>query len=386
MKKIYLPNYKDGSIVNLMASIEKSLGGKPLYKPLKGFKPDELKRFSNIILIVIDGLGYDYLMRNGKGSFLKKHLRKSITSTFPSTTASAITAFNTGVAPQQHAITGWFTWLKELGAVFTILPFVPRYNNHSGRTLEPKAIFDYSTFESRLKISTYKLYPKKIVKSDYTSSNSKGANLMPYTAQSSFFKAIVKLAKLDRKKKFIHAYWPGFDTECHHHSPKSKKALLHFKKLDRGLGLFIKKMQGTSSIIIITADHGQIDVPVKSRISLKDHPELAKTLALPLCGEPRAAYCYVHAPKAKQFEKYAKTKLKKCCWLFKSEDLISKNWFGLFKPNPKLLDRVGDYVLVMKKDYVIKDFLITEKEHFLLGNHGGVSRQEMLVPLIVVKP
>jgi predicted AlkP superfamily pyrophosphatase or phosphodiesterase len=386
MKKIYLPNYKDGSIVNLMASIEKALGGKPLYKTLKHLKPGELKRFTNIVLIVIDGLGYEYLVRKGQGSYFKKYLRAHMTSTFPSTTAAGITTFNTGVAPQQHAITGWFTWLKELGAVFTILPFTPRCSSSSSRTINPKVIFDYSTIDSRIKATSYKIYPKKIISSDYTVSNKKGANIIPYSSQSGLFKAIEKTARSGRKKKFIDAYWPGFDTECHHHSPKSKNALHHFKNLDKSLGLFIKSMQGTDSVIIITADHGQIDTPVSSRINLKHHPKLAETLALPLCGESRLTYCYVHPSKAKQFEEYVMTKLKKYCWMFKSEDLIRRKWFGLFKPNDKLADRVGDYTLVMKKDYSLKDFLITEKEHFNLGSHGGVSKEEMLVPLIVIKP
>jgi hypothetical protein len=54
--------------------------------------------------------------------------------------------------------------------------------------------------------------------------------------------------------------------------------------------------------------------------------------------------------------------------------------YGLGKANKKLLDRVGDYVLIMKKDYVLKD----HTEHSEKASHGGFSDEEMYVPLITV--
>jgi len=88
----------------------------------------------------------------------------------------------------------------------------------------------------------------------------------------------------------------------------------------------------------------------------------------------------------KQFETYVNKKLKHLCWLYKSEDLIKKNFFGLFKPHPKLKDRIGDYTLIMKENYVFKDQLIHQnKKHFVKGNHSGVSKEEMYVPLIIVE-
>ena len=69
-----------------------------------------------------------------------------------------------------------------------------------------------------------------------------------------------------------------------------------------------------------------------------------ETLTLPLCGEPRAAYCYVHPAKARQFEKYVRTRLHGYCSLHKAEELVRKGWFGLFRPNKDLMHRVGQGV------------------------------------------
>ena len=77
-------------------------------------------------------------------------------------------------------------------------------------------------------------------------------------------------------------------------------------------------------------------------------------------------------------------KLKKYCWLHKSSDLVKKNIFGLGKPDPKLLDRIGDYTLIMKENYIIKDNLLGRKSYAMKGNHGGVSPDEMIVPLVII--
>jgi predicted AlkP superfamily pyrophosphatase or phosphodiesterase len=143
-------------------------------------------------------------------------------------------------------------------------------------------------------------------------------------------------------------------------------------------------LKGSDTTLIITADHGQIDTPRSKVIFANDHPKLYETLTLPLCGEPRVAYCYVHPSKSKQFENYVKDKLDYCCELYRSEDLIKRGMFGLYKPNDKLFDRVGDYILIMKDNYFIKDSLLGESLNFFKGNHGGLSEDEMLVPLVLV--
>jgi hypothetical protein len=74
-----------------------------------------------------------------------------------------------------------------------------------------------------------------------------------------------------------------------------------------------------------------------------------------------------------------------CCALRKSEDLIKKKVYGLFTPHPKLVERVGDYVLIMKENYIIKDTVLGEEKKFNIGNHGGLNEEEMQIPLSVVR-
>jgi len=130
-----------------------------------------------------------------------------------------------------------------------------------------------------------------------------------------------------------------------------------------------------------------MESPRESVVDLNKHPKLNECISIPMCGEKRLAYCYVHPSKAMQFEDYVNYHLSKYCYLFKGEDLISKGIFGLFEPHPKLFDRIGDYVLITKNNYTFDYPPVGEnkKKEAHIGHHAGISKEEMLVPLIVIK-
>ena len=390
--KFYLPDYKNRSIVNLMSSIGGALGWKSPYNQLKELSSEELKESENIVLMVIDGLGYNYLRKKGDETTLNKYLRVPITSVFLPTTASAIPTFLTGVAPQQHALTGWFMNLKETGTVSVILPFMPRIGGERFDNLgfKIKEIIGSNAFSEKIKTKSYIIQPEKINDSDFTKYTSKKAKLIGCKNLNGFFSEIKKtIAK--KGKKYIYAYWPDLDALAHLNGIGSKETEKHFEEIDKKITQFIKQIKDTNTTVIITADHGLINIPKDKKIKLENHPKLQECLTIPLCGEPRTVYCYVHPSKTKQFEKYVKTKLKNICTLYKSQDLIKNNYFGLFKPHPKLFDRVGDYILICKENYGIKDKIERidrkkkKKDPVLKGNHGGMSGDEMIVPLIVIK-
>ena len=179
---MHLPDYQNGSIVNLMASIRAALGpGRSDYAPLAALPPDELADARNVLLLVVDGLGYEYLLGRGETQ-LGRHLRARLTSVFPSTTASAITSFLSGTAPQQHGLTGWFMYFRELGAVSAVLPFTPRFGGPSfgTRGIDPVAFLGHRPVFDELTVSSYLLSPEDILDSDYSRSHCGRANRQGY--------------------------------------------------------------------------------------------------------------------------------------------------------------------------------------------------------------
>ena len=384
-KNMIIPNYKNGSIVNLMASLANALGGKSRYNPLKGLNEEDLAGKS-IILIVLDGLGYNFLQKYGKNSFLKKNLKGKMTSVFPSTTASAITTFTTGLAPQEHALTGWFMYLKEINKVTAALPLIPRGQKKPIKISEEKAkeIYNFKSFFENIKVPSYIITHRDYIYSVYNKAIARRAKKIPNKSLANFFSQIRKTINNNSKRKYIYAYWGGLDSVCHRKGTASRDAVKHFRELDKRMKSLAEFLEDKNTTAIITADHGQIDTKEKNKmIRLENYPEFINFLELPLCGEPRVAYCYVKKSKMKQFENYIRNNFGKMCWLFKSGELVRKNFFGLSMPSKKLASRIGDYILVMKDNYAIKDFVPGEELKIFIGNHGGVSSQEMFVPLII---
>jgi len=388
MYNFILPDYKGKSIVNLMSSIANNFGKKHKYKELDYLSSSELEKFKNIVLIVIDGLGYNYLVRHND-SFLFNNLRSSITSTFLSTTACANTVFSVGYPAQQHAITAWNVNLKEVGAIVTVLPFHTRYKSEclTKYNFDINQIMDIEPFHKGFNAKCFTLIDKKFVDSSFTRYISQGTNIIPI---SSYKNAFVKLKKLIKRKssnrRFIHTYLPEFDSLIHKNGVKSKVVEDLFFDLDKRVRKLVNAIKGTNTRVIVVSDHGLIDCPKKSIIWVEDIKGMKECLTIPLTGESRVRNCYVRPSKVKDFEKIVKNKLSKYCWCFKGEKLIKDNLYGLGKPNKRLFDRIGDYVLIMKKNYALKDKLSNHKktDKPLLAKHGGVSSDEMFIPLILI--
>ncbi|HLD59019.1 MAG TPA: alkaline phosphatase family protein [archaeon] len=380
-----LPDYHGGSIVNLMSSIAHALGGKHAYAELRVLPAKEIKKSKKVVLLAIDGMGYEFLRKNCKETVFEGLLKEKITSIFPSTTAAAITAFLSGVPAQQHALTGWFVFLKEIGIVSKVLPFEPRIGKTKLSEFGVKAedVLDFTPFSKTIKAESVFVSPKKFKESEFNRFTNGSAKSIFYSSMGEMFKKLGKeVRKKSVKKKFIYAYWGNLDHLCHLHGTKSKKTIAHFKKIALETKKFLDSMRGTDSTIIITADHGLID---GKTIWLEKYPELQETLVLPLCGDARIKYAYVKQEKRREFEKIVRTRLSEYCQLFKSSELVKKNYFGLFKPHKKLFDRIGDYTLITKKNFALRDVLPGEPRKNHIGNHAGLSKEEMFVPLIVVQ-
>jgi predicted AlkP superfamily pyrophosphatase or phosphodiesterase len=383
-----LPDYTGGSIINLLSAIQQAFGLTPgLYTPTRQVDVQRLADSRNIVLMVIDGLGYHFLRRQDANTTMCRHLAGRLTSVFPATTASAITSLMTGNGPQQHGVTGWFTYFKELGSVIAPLPFTARYGGGALREagIDAHALFRPQSVFNGIDAQTHIVLPRRIVDSDYTLAHGASAKRHAYRSLGQCFERVRHILSSSNSRQYVYAYWPEFDSLAHAWGTGSEQAVAHFGELDAAFTRFVDALDGTQTTVLVTADHGFIDSEPEKMIRLEEHPALAETLMLPLCGEPRVAFCYVHPHKCEQFESYVLGELADYATLHNSADLVRQGFFGLGEPHPRLSERVGHYTLIMKENYVIKDWLLGEKRYVHIGVHGGVSEQEMHVPLIVVE-
>ncbi len=392
-KEFYQPNYENGSIINLMNTIYTKFGIRTEKQELQLLQQAELESCTNVVLLVLDGLGMNFLERYGSNTLFKKHLRGQITSVYPTATASAMTSFYTGLAPISHGVTGWFMHLKELGIVSSFLPFVSR-NLENKLIDKPETAEKIFNLEPETKrIEKYKvIMPHKITNSHYSNEMIGKKNQVGISNLESFFGAIALTTKNKRNNKtnpqFLLGYWPGIDTYCHKDGVDNKKTIEHFEELEEIFRVFIETIEEDidegKTKIIVTADHGLIDSKEPEKIELKEFREIHSSLSLPLCGDVRNIYCYVKPSKTEMFEKYVKKDLEEYCYMMKSTELVNSGLLGKGNKHEKLDDRIGDYTLLMKKNFVLVDQLPEEEDlRKLIGFHGGLSAEELFVPLIV---
>lgn len=387
MKKNNFPDYKNNNILNLMSSILHALGSGSKYNKLSLLDTKELSETENLVLIIIDGLGYDFLISQQNDSILHKNLKGYLTSLLPSTTATVLTTFLTGVSPEVHGVTGWYMYLKELGSIISSLPLEIRGTKKTQFyvDLNPGNLFYKNNIFNLINRDSFLIYPEDIVNSAFTNYYSNKSQKIAYKNITNFFEKInVCLKQHSTGKKFIFSYITEFDSSAHEYGVNSAETLSYYQIILKELEKFLQSSRLENTKIIITSDHGFIDTDENHFINLNNYPEINECLTLPLCGEPRFAYCYVRPSKTKLFEKLILDNFKDSIDLQKSEYLVKNHYFGLFTPDKKLYDRIGDYTLIMKENYIIKDFIYGEKIKFSIGNHGGVSNEEALVPLIII--
>lgn len=370
------PNYKNGSVVNLMSSIGRIYGYKSIYNPIK----EHIPKNKTVIFILIDGLGYEFI-KQFPDSEIYKHTIRSLTSVFPSATGAAMPSILSGIAPKNHGMLGWFTYLKEYGFQIADLPYVIRGFGIPMQEFAPmKEIYNLPSFFDKISVPAYFINPKRICNSEFSKLSGGKAKRLSYSNLSGFFKVLKKTASSNRQK-FIFGYYPDFDAICHDFSPSSKKAKDLFWKIDRQFRNFISSVK--DSTVILTADHGHIDTPIKKGIVLSKYPKIKNMLSMPLSGEYRMAYCFVKPEYYKVFPKILRENLGRYLDVYSSSTLIKKNVFGIGKLHPSLDDRTGDYTIIMKDDYTIYDSLGHEKKPNFKGLHGGLTKGELLVPLVI---
>ncbi|MFP3982117.1 MAG: alkaline phosphatase family protein [Desulfurivibrionaceae bacterium] len=378
------PDY-NYSIVNLVSSLILASGGKPRgYAPLVGLEERELSG-RPLVLLVIDGLG-DSFLGNFPDSFLFRHRKRRLSSVFPPTTATAVTSFYTGVGPRQHGIIGWYTFFKEMGTVATVLPFRPRYGgpSFSGAGVSPAQFIGSDSLFNSLDIPCHVVLPHYLIDSGYSRTLSGKAQRHSYEDLAGMFARLENLA-VSGKAGMVIAYLPDLDSLAHEKGISSPEVKTLFRELDRQCQTFLPEVADSGATVLISADHGLVDSSADRVIHLNDHPRLASTLALPLCGDPRCAYCYVRPERQGDFEHYIDHELGFACELKTGRDLIREGYFGPGPSSPRLEERIGDYALLMRDNYVIKDCLLTEdRASEQKGVHGGLTEEELYVPLILL--
>ena len=374
------PDYSGKGFVNLVASLVEACGGTPRHPPLVRLPVAEVRAAQNVVFLIVDGLGDNYLQSSGAGGRIAAHRRCAICAVFPSTTASAITTSFTGATPLEHGLTGWFTYFSEAGCVGAPLEG-QRRGERTALGVKPAQLFVEGPLFDGLASRSIVVSWRKIIDSAYNVHHCGRSERLAYDDLQGFLEQTVRAVKSGPDRKFVYAYWPEFDALSHQNGVGSAEVRTHFQALDDMFGELLARLAGTDTLLVLTADHGFIDCPPGESIELPS--ELSAMLRFPLCGERRVAFCYVQDQKA--FIGKAKSVLGPRADVRPSRELLDEGWFGAGQAHPHFAERIGDVAIVMNGRGTVKDWVPGESRHLHIGNHGGTSEDEMNIPLVVAK-
>jgi len=390
------PHYEKYSLPNLASTIadhfHKNSERAPVIKdePIK----QALDGSETVVFFLLDGFGDRLVQTLQKEGHLKSVLRSSyyapITTTFPSTTTTALSSANTGLFPEQHGIIGHTMHLKKLGVIASLISFSPVAERQKGTLLaagiEPRNLINGSTIYEDLRedgIESAVLTKDAYRSSGLTRMIHTGAEIMTYNLASDMIVQLRKLIEY-RKHRFIFAYWDAIDSAAHTYGAGEEEVLVEarsffyilqtelFKKLDREIA---KKVS-----FFMTGDHGHITVRKSSRIIANEYPEFVNNIQIMPTGDMRASFIKIKTDgdtKIREF--FAKFKGK--FDLIPSDRAVADGLFGRGKMTEEVREVLGDYLVLSKQSHAFI-YKYRREEIDLIGYHGGLHQDEMLVPMI----
>jgi hypothetical protein len=280
-------------------------------------------------------------------------------------------------------------YFKELGCSSLSLPFSSRFYNKSYNELQinPSEVFCYRNIFDRFEIPYQIISPKVTLESAYSNYSFGSKHKTGFENHADFFKTLDKvlmneIESVRKKQNFIYAYYPYFDEFSHIYGTESGNCRDLYKKIETSMEKMHNKFKDSGTLFILTADHGLMNIKAENKLNLHNYPELRSCLSMPLSGEGRVPFCYVRPSKLSYFRNKIENEFSEYCDMISIEEAQEMELFGTGKASSKFFERVGDYILLMKDGYIMTDSVLNEKSHPFIGYHGGLSAEELYVPLV----
>jgi predicted AlkP superfamily pyrophosphatase or phosphodiesterase len=362
--KITYPDYRN-SILNLVQSVLKYYQAEVCYDTLKEVDNILNKDFRHLLLILLDGLGVNLLGKLPKTSALRKYLQKELTSVFPPTTVAATNAVLSGLPPYANGYVGWTQYFKneDVNAVVfrNIDYYYPEHiltDNLREKYLSYESIFQ-KIQKSAPDIQTEELFPE----------------FLP-GGFASFDTQVDRMIEISGKKQhtFTYTYWTEPDATAHEYGVDSPETEAVLKSLNESFERLISQINDDSLVLVI-ADHGLVDVEA---IPLMKNQELLDCLLRNPSFEPRACNFFVRENKKEEFLFLFNRAYGDKFLLLSKDELEQERLLGEGMKHPLLDDFLGDYIAI-----AIDKFMFSLNDNPFRAHHAGLTKDEMMVPLIV---
>jgi Type I phosphodiesterase / nucleotide pyrophosphatase len=368
-----VPAYQSTTLGELMPSIGAHLG-------ISGFTEGALRlpQSARYVVVLIDGLGWNLLRRAARDApYLASLLgsAQAITSAVPSTTVTSLASLGTGLPPGQHGLVGYTSRVPSTGEILNALTWE---SDPSPAVYQSKPTFFERAAETGIAVTTVAL--TRFRGTGLTEAALRGAVFVPYAddAAEELKIALIAEAALRGDRSVVYAYERELDHCGHVHGCSSATWLEKVARID----VMCERLRAAlppQVALIITADHGMIDIPADQRIVAEDDPALMAGLSA-LAGEGRFRQLYVDQDSPRRVADRWRARLGELAWVRTRDEAIDDGWFAA--TDDQLRDRWGHVLVALRADWAIMTRAFP-REFTLIGMHGSLTPAEMLVPLIV---
>lgn len=378
---LILPDYSNLNIVELMRFLYSKHG--------VDVKCNNENRFSNLInlkkhtvFILIDGMGSNLINLLPDDSVLKQHKVEDMITVCPSSTGCVLTSVATATYPSEHGIIGWYDYNREYNVDYYPLLFTDRDGNDlNEKGINAHDIFKIDSKLNKLNVKTKVLYPEYIYDSVYSNYAASSSIRKSYSDLDDAFKKLKSIISED-ERSFTYLYIPYIDDLEHDYGYDSKEVMNKLIEIDNLLNDVINIKDTT---IIITADHGQTNVDINKDILMNFNEYDKYFYAKPGIDFGMSTY-YVKKDKINEFETKFYNDYKNKMYLFQTDEFLKNKVFGPNKYNDYLKSNLGEYISLCESDsQFINSDDIESYYKKTKGNHSGLSKDEMIIPLIVIE-
>lgn len=332
--------------------------------------PGPARDAARTVLLVLDGLGHEQLDANRS---IAPNLAAMdggwISSVVPSTTSAALTSIVTGRHPVEHGVLGYR--VREGDDVLNVLQW---RMEGGGRAPDPATFQRYAAFGGRpVPVVTQSSFRN----SGFTRAHLAGVELAGWSTVAVLVEQCVRAVRAGAP--LVYAYYPGVDTVAHEFGLDDDRYRAEVTFADRLVGWLLDALP-TDCALLVTADHGQVEVGPDGWLEVT---ELAPLVALQ-AGDGRFRYLHAREGRSAALAGAARELAGDRAWVLTRRELLEGGWLGPARPSPAAGARIGDVVLAARDRWAFIDPAL-RREAGLVGAHGSLTDAEMRVPLLAAR-
>lgn len=361
-----------GTLADVLPAAAAALGLPQRATPLR--LPDAAR----VVVVLVDGLGERLLAeRAGHAPFLGGLLADGhvLACGYPSTTATSMGSFGTGLSSGTHGMVGYQVRLPGTDRLLNELSWE---DGPDPRTWQPhQTVLEHLVARGA---AVTRIGPAFFDGSGLTEATLRGGRFA--AAESLDERVEAALAALrGPAPSLVYLYWGDVDKVGHVRGCTSWEWGEELAAVD----LAVRRLAARApadTLVLVTADHGMVDVPAGARTDLAQDAELADGVLL-TGGEPRAPMLYTRDGAADDVLATWRSRLGSTVEVVSREQAVEDGWFGPVADH--VLPRIGDVVAAAVAPVSVHDSRCQRPELAkLVGMHGGRTPAETRVPLLVV--